>query len=114
MTNEPGTPDASEQRDEVAHSEQPGTGSQHVTVPRGTRLIYAGPYFEAYTWVVLTVPLLPFLNSFMSKAGEDAYRALKQFVRHRLKTEERDRLILEDADTHICVVVTAELPDEAF
>jgi hypothetical protein len=70
-------------------------------------------------WVVaVAVPLIPFFKSFMEKAGEDAYTAVRQLV-HRVleaRTEHlRDaELTLEDLDTSVSVSITLELPDAAF
>jgi hypothetical protein len=120
MDNEPRTPDANAEGDEVALPEQPHADSGSVSYYNFSGSVHGqGHIFgdhgivDTYAWVVLTVPLLPFLHSFMSKAGEDAYLALKEFIRRRLKGE-REGVLLEDADTHICVQLTAELPDEAF
>lgn len=119
VANEPGTPDTSKKQDDSVHAPKPhsdDSGGVHFgsdsRITIGRDLI--GRDAIAYGLVALAVPLVPFFKSFMSKAGEDAYLGLRNFVRDRLKARGDDRLILEDTETHLQVELTTELPDQAF
>jgi len=101
--------------DSAAHQQEPNSAD---VIRSGTVDIRGDTVVGRDMWIAtvaaMAIPLVPFFNSFMSKAGEDAYLALKNFIRDRLKTDNQDRLILEDSETQIRIEVTAELPDEAF
>jgi hypothetical protein len=106
VAEKPETPEEKEKLDGGDHE-------RRVVVIEGG-IAFHGNILFAATFAVLAIPLVPFFNSFMSKAGEDAYLALKNFVQTRLERAKKDRLILKDPETLIRVEVTAELPDEAF
>src|SRR5215211_2374807 len=116
MGYEAGTPDANEKDTEVAQQERRPALSGDATTRSVSiggetpeySVIITGDRNVVYLWAVLTIPLIPFFNSFMSKAGEDAYLAIKRWTRRRLEMRQKDRLILEDSDTHIRLELTAK------
>jgi hypothetical protein len=71
-----------------------------------------------YAWVVIAAPLVPFFNSLMTKAGEDAYQIIKVFVGGLLAARklegEENHVILRDPDQRVDIVIEPDLPDEAF
>jgi hypothetical protein len=68
--------------------------------------------------VILTVPLVPFFNSFMSKAGEDGYLLFKKLIgrlyRSGKRSEIRADLSLNDPEADITIVLRPDLPDAAY
>jgi hypothetical protein len=71
--------------------------------------------------VMIATSLITFLNSFMSKAGEDAYVELRRVftrvlsIRRRNRLDRRrSRLIIRDDDCRIFLELPEKLSDDAF
>jgi hypothetical protein len=56
--------------------------------------------------------VVPFVQAFASKAGEDTYQALRNLIRRHAEPDTRTRLYDPDADIYL--VFDAPLPDEAI
>jgi hypothetical protein len=88
-----------------------------------------GFIFDRPWTIVVSVPLIPFLNSFMSKAGEDAYSQVKSLL-SRVSSVKQPRqirgsgtlapsrrrrlLLLEDPTLSIALELPQDLSDEAL
>jgi hypothetical protein len=72
----------------------------------------------AWEWVVIAVPLLPFVQAISTKAGEDAYAALKRLIQRLRESGRRGgrrTVELTDLSTGIQVDLRGgDLPDAAW
>jgi hypothetical protein len=68
-------------------------------------------------WIVIVVPLLPFVTAISTKAGEDTYAALKRLIQ-RLRDSGRHgghrAVELTDSSTGVQVDLRGDLPDAAW
>ena len=82
---------------------------------------------ELPLYVSVSILLVPFFSALVSKAGEDAYAALKKLVRRSVTVETpmpaeaagavgqtRGKVAFHDAETRIQFTVDLDLPDIAF
>jgi hypothetical protein len=73
----------------------------------------AGPNWGTFVeGAVAASIVLPFMQAFASKAGEDAYRAVKSLVKHLRMSPEL--VSLYDPSTHTKLVFVSPLSDEAI
>ncbi|MFF5713810.1 hypothetical protein [Streptomyces sp. NPDC012756] len=105
---------------EVTFSSDVGKDEQQIFSDRlksvGMMVSEPPPAVRQIEWLVLAI--LP-LHTLLSKAGEDAYEALKSavkdlFERMRNLSQEPSPVILEDDQREITITLESGLPEEAY
>ncbi len=66
-------------------------------------------------WIVITLPLVPFMNAVVTKAGEDSYAAVKRLLQRIRQARPENRSIeMYDTSTGFQIGLHASLPEQAW